>query len=349
MMKTAGDLDDASDDTTQIRKLDLPEAPTVLIVEDDELVLMRLRELVVAAGYKVQSAANGVDALVALQNSSVSIVVTDLTMPGMDGLHLCRRIREHATAGYIYIVLLTVRDNEADVLRGLEAGADDYLSKRTSAAEFTARLGIARRVLALEYSLKVALEKKHELAMTDALTGLFNRRYFARHMSRELARSQRFGGKFSLLLLDIDHFKRVNDTYGHAVGDRVLRNLAQTIRQCLRRTTDWCARLGGEEFAIVLEGISPAEATACAEKVRHAVAIMANGTPAVQITVSIGISSFQGEGNRERVSVQSLLEHADINLYKSKAAGRDRVTSSRLQSVQVESGSDAKTAIRSVR
>jgi len=323
-------MSEREDDTTQILKLDLPVAPTVLIVEDDELVLARLQELVEAAGYSVRTAATAMEALNALESSSASIVVTDLNLPGMDGLDLCRRIREHARPGYVYIILLTVRDEEKDILVGLDAGADDYLSKRTSSAQFIARLRIAKRVLALEYSLKSALDKKHRLAMTDALTGAYNRRYFTRHLGRELKRAQRFGGDVSLLLLDIDHFKRVNDTYGHVVGDMVLRRLTRLIGKSLSRTTDWCARLGGEEFAVVLEGSNLAAARLCAEKVRQAVAGTPIGTSAgpVSITISVGISGLEEATDGSVVTVVSLQERADLNLYASKAGGRNRVTSS---------------------
>jgi len=249
-------------------------------------------------------------------------------MPGMDGLDLCRQIRERSWPGYVYVVLLTIRDEEKDILAGLDAGADDYVSKRTSAAQFTARLRIAKRVLGLEYSLKTALEKKRQLAMTDALTGAYNRRYLMRHLGRALKRSQRFGGDVSLLLLDIDHFKKVNDTHGHAVGDAVLRRLTAQITDCLRRETDWCARIGGEEFAVVLEGANLAAARACAEKLRKTIAdskILTSAGP-VCITVSIGISGLGEAVNGNTATVQSLMQHADTHLYTSKANGRNRVT-----------------------
>jgi two-component system cell cycle response regulator len=323
-------VSDDADDTAQVLKLDLPVAPMVLIVDDDELVLARLQELVTAAGYRVRTAANGVEAMTSLVESAASIVVTDLNMPRMDGIDLCRRIRAHLWPGYVYVILLTVRDQEKNVLAGLDAGADDYVSKRTSAAEFTARLRIAKRVLALEYSLKSALDGKRQLAMTDALTGTFNRRYFTRHFSREIKRSQRFGGDVALLLLDIDHFKRVNDTYGHVAGDIVLKKLTRQIAKYLRRSTDWCARLGGEEFAIVLEGTNLADAHICADKMRRAIesSVVDTSAGAVRITVSIGISALGAIAGRNAATVQTLLEHADTNLYASKAAGRNRVTSS---------------------
>ena len=317
-----------AEDTAQLLRLDLPVAPTVLIVDDDELVLARLQELVAAAGYGIRTAANGIEALNSLHHSAASIVVTDINMPGMDGLELCRRIREQVWPGYVYIVLLTIRDEEKHILAGLDAGADDYVSKRTPAAQFTARLRIARRILGLEYSLKTALDTKRKLAMTDALTGIYNRRYFARRLGREMKRSQRFGGDVSLLLLDIDHFKKINDTHGHGVGDVVLRTLTRQITQCLHRETDWCARLGGEEFAIVLERTKIADAHICAERIRRAIESTSIDTPAgaVRITVSIGISGLGRSVDRNSATVQSLLEHADTNLYASKAGGRNRVT-----------------------
>jgi two-component system cell cycle response regulator len=321
-------MSDAGDDTTQILKLDLPQAPTVLIVDDDDLVLERLQELVTAAGYAVRTAATGIEALKLLEQTAASIVITDLNMPDMNGLDLCRRIRERVWPGYVYIVLLTVRDEEKDILAGLDAGADDYMSKRTSAAQFTARLRTARRVLTLEYSLKSALETKRQVAMTDALTGVYNRHYFTRHLRRETKRAQRFGGNLSLLLLDVDHFKQVNDTYGHGVGDIVLKRLTKEMANCLKRDTDWCARIGGEEFALVLEGSTLEEAFHCAEKVRQTIADTAIETRKgdVHITVSIGISGLEEFINRDLATAQLLLEHADTNLYAGKARGRNCVT-----------------------
>ena len=222
------DIEDL-DNTRQLLRLDLPAAPSVLIVDDDDLVLAHLQQLVVAAGYLVFTATGGSQAMQQLEASAASIVITDLNMPGMDGLELCRRIRQRVWPGYVYIVFLTGRDDEKDILAGLDAGADDYMSKRTPAVQFTARLRTAKRILALEYSLKSALEMKRQLSMTDPLTGIYNRRYLVRHLRRELKRAQRFGGDVSLLLLDIDHFKQVNDTYGHAVGDDVLKNLTRVV------------------------------------------------------------------------------------------------------------------------
>jgi two-component system cell cycle response regulator len=309
-------------------RLDLPAPPSVLIVDDDPLVLARLSALVTDSGYLVHAVTSGAEALQWLEQSRASIVVTDVTMPGMDGLELCRQIRARTWPGYVYVVLLTIRDEEKHILAGLDAGADDYLSKRMSAAHFTARLRTAKRILTLEYSLQSALESKRQLAMTDALTGIYNRRYFLRHLSRELKRVQRFRGDLSLLLFDVDNFKQINDIHGHAVGDDVLKAITRACAGCLRRETDWCARLGGDEFAVVLEGTCLAEAAASAKSLLRAISIVSvrAGSQSVQVTVSIGVSGLQAVGSRESATVQSLIESADLSLYASKRRGRNCVT-----------------------
>jgi len=348
------------DSTANILKVHLPAPPSVLIVDDDDLVLARLRELVTAAGYLARTASSGAEALQMLETTCASIVITDLDMAGMDGLELCRHIRARDWPGYVYIVLLTIRDQEKDILAGLEAGADDYLSKRTSAAHFMARLRTAKRILELEYSLKCAVEMKRQLAMTDPLTGIYNRRYFMRHLTREMKRSLRFGGDVALLLLDVDNFKNVNDTHGHLVGDRVLLTLTQLMCKSARRATDWCARLGGDEFALVLEGTTLQEAHANAETLRESIADCSIDTTAgsVRITVSIGVSSLGCVADRAVATVHTLLEGADRTLYSSKARGRNRVTLANLSSAALPScdsahlrakDANAKLSVRSVR
>jgi diguanylate cyclase (GGDEF)-like protein len=292
-------------------------------------VLERLQQTVAAAGYSVRTAASGIEALHSLENSFASIVVTDLKMAGMDGLELCRRLRNRPWPGYLYIIFLTTQDEENDVHAGLDAGADDYISKRTYAAQFTARLRAAKRFLALENSLNHELEKKRKLSTTDALTGVYNRPYFVRNLSLELKRSLLHGGGVSLLLLHLDNFKAVNDTYGHGVGDIVLRRLSRQMLKCLDRTTGWCAHLGGEEFAVVLENTTLADAHKCAEKMRHDIASGSINTSrgAVRITVSIGTSGVEERADGNAVTVESLLKMASANLYASKVNGRNRVTS----------------------
>jgi two-component system, cell cycle response regulator len=292
-------------------------APAVLIVDDDDLVLGWLQETVIAAGYSVRTAGGGVEALHSLESSFASIVVTDLKMAGMDGLELCRRLRKRAWPGYLYIILLTVQDAENDIRAGLDAGADDYISKRAYAAQFTARLRAAKRFLALEDSLNGELEKKRKLSTTDALTGVYNRPYFVRNLGLELKRSLRSGRGVSLLLLKFDHFKAVNDIYGHDIGDLVLKRLTRQMLKCLDPSTGWCAHLCGEEFAVVLEDTTLADAQKCADKMRHEIANGSINTSrgAVRITVSIGISGVEDSVHGNAVTVDSLLKMASANLY----------------------------------
>jgi diguanylate cyclase (GGDEF)-like protein len=325
--------------TTQILALPAMHMPTVLVVDDDELILERLKLLILEAGYEVFTAASGDAALAALHKNFMSIVIVDRNMPGMDGLALCRAIRQRSWAGYVYLMVLTAHDAEEEVLLGLRAGADDYVSKRASEAQLIARLATATRILSLEYSLKIALADRKRLALTDPLTGANNRRYFMRYFGAELKRARRFGMELSLLSLDVDHFKKINDSFGHAAGDAVLKQVVETIQKNLPREYDWCARMGGEEFAVVLPQTNVAGAAVVAEKLRKAIEAMplriAAGMPPV--TVSIGVSGLQAMPARNSTTIEMVLAHADQCMYKSKAAGRNRVTLPKLNAVELHS------------
>lgn len=314
---------------TQIQPVLVEVVPRVLLVDDDEIMAERLRDLITAAGYEVRIAANGTQALAELQREFAPIVILDRNMPGMDGLELCRAIRDGTHyPGYVYIMLCTAHDREEEILAGLNAGADDYLSKRASGAQLIARLACARRILSLEQSLKAVIEERRRMAMTDVLTGAHNRRYFMNHMRRELKRTRRFGGELSLLVFDIDHFKHINDRYGHAAGDAVLVEFVRRVQKCLPREFDWCARLGGEEFAVVLPQTDIPGGTVVAEKIRHAFAaspIMAV-SGGIECTVSIGLTGLSAFADRDSVSVEQILSRADDCLYTSKNSGRDQVT-----------------------
>jgi diguanylate cyclase (GGDEF)-like protein len=304
--------------------------PRVLLVDDDEIMVERLRVLVAAAGYEVITAASGEQALEVLRKDFSPIVILDRNMPGgMDGLELCRAIRDGTHyPGYVYIMLCTAHDTEKEILAGLDAGADDYLSKRASGAQLIARLACARRILSLESSLKQVIEERRRMAMTDVLTGAHNRRYFMNHLRRELKRLRRFGGELALLVFDIDHFKHINDRYGHAAGDAVLIEFVQRVRKCLPREYDWCARLGGEEFAVVLPQTDIPGGVVVAEKIRHAIAarpIMA-APGGIECKVSVGVTGLSAFTDRGAVTVEQILSRADDCLYNSKNSGRDQVT-----------------------
>lgn len=318
------------DDTTRIF---MPTAAsfarhTVLIVDDDELTREKLTMLVQAAGFDTVAAKSGREALAQLHREYCPIVVSDWLMPDMDGLELCRAIRSDSFPGYVYILLLTARDTQEDILTGLDAGADDYLSKRVTEAELVARLRTARRIVALEQSLRDIIDEKRKLATTDALTGTNNRLYLVKHLSRELKRIQRYGGPLSLLALDIDNFKSINDRFGHAVGDEVLVEFVRRINSALPREIDWCARLGGEEFAVVLPQTDIAGAATVAEKLRQMTAGSPMKTTAgpLTVTVSVGVAALSVLPREIVPSVDALLELADRGLYASKQGGRNRVT-----------------------
>jgi two-component system cell cycle response regulator len=318
------------DDTTRIF---LPDFRTlagqkVLIVDDDPLTREHLSLLVQAAGYEVVTAESGRDALFSLHRDYCPIVVSDWQMPDMDGLELCRAIRAESFPGYVYVLLLTARDSQQDIVNGLDAGADDYLTKRVTEAELMARLRTAKRIISLEQSLRETVEEKRRQATTDALTGANNRLYFDKHLSRELKRVRRFGGPLSVLLLDIDHFKSINDRFGHGVGDEVLVQFAERLRAALPREYDWSARIGGEEFAVVLPQTDAGGAMTVAEKLRQYIAAAPVATEAgnLKVTVSIGVASIDAATLSAETTVDDIVELADRGLYKSKQGGRNRVT-----------------------
>jgi two-component system, cell cycle response regulator len=304
-------------------------APAVMIVEDDDLVRQHLKEIVTVAGYSARTAATGIEALHSLKRSFASIVVSDRNMAAMDGLELCRRIRGRAWPGYVYIILLSVLDQEKDIHAGLDAGADDYISKRTPAAQFTARLRAAKRFLSLEFSMNNIVDKKRRLAPVDALTGVYSRPYFMRNLALELKRPLELGGRVSLLLLNFEHFKEINTTYGHVIANILLKRLTSQILTCLGGASDWCARLGGEDFAVVLENTTLADAHLRTDRVRHALASGSLDTSegAVRINVSLGISAAEELAGDNGATVETLLKLANSNLSANKARALIRAIS----------------------
>jgi diguanylate cyclase (GGDEF)-like protein len=318
------------DDTTRIFLPNLGQAlpQRVLVVDDDPLMRERLEALVLAAGFEVSTASSGREALDALRRDYCPIVISDWSMPDMNGIELCRAIRADSFPGYVYFLLLTARDSHQDIVSGLDAGADDYLSKRVTEEELVARLRTAKRIVGLEQSLRDMIDEKRRMATTDALTGANNRHYFDKHFNRELKRVRRFGGPLSLLVMDIDHFKSVNDLHGHSVGDDVLVAFAGRISAALPRDYDWCARVGGEEFVVVLPQTDLPGAVIVAEKLRQFVvnAPIKTEVGNLQVTVSIGVAALCCLPRGSEPQADALMELADKALYRSKQLGRNRVT-----------------------
>lgn len=316
-----------SDETLQLALPDL-SVLRVLIVDDDELLVQRLDLLVKQAGFETLTVESIERARDIIENQSLQIAIIDRNLNGDDGTVLCQELRKRTRDGYVYIFLLTVRDSGPDILTGFDAGADDYLSKKISDAELLARLRSATRIVRLERSLRIALEDKTRAAETDALTHVFNRRHFEKQIEREWRRALRFGQRLSLLMLDIDHFKQVNDTFGHGAGDEVLQGFARRIKTALPRSIDWIARMGGEEFVVVLPETDLGGARTVAERLRRAVQAqpMTTSSGPIGITVSVGIGSMGHLPADQGEEPATLLDQADLHLYRSKLAGRNRVT-----------------------
>jgi diguanylate cyclase (GGDEF)-like protein len=234
---------------------------------------------------------------------------------------LCRRIRRRKQGPYQYILLVTGNDEKEDVVRGLEAGADDYLTKPLDTSELQARLKVGRRILRLQEDLIQAREELRVQATHDALTGVLNRGALLELLHRELARARRPESPTAVLMLDLDHFKRINDTYGHLAGDAVLKEVAQRISQLIR-SYDLFGRYGGEEFLVVLPSCDKDNIQQTAERIRSVTAgtpIQAAGTD-IFITVSIG-GTVATPGT---TLAKDILEIADTGLYKAKNGGRNR-------------------------
>jgi diguanylate cyclase (GGDEF)-like protein len=314
----------------------------ILVVDDDIVSRTVVEKHLKKAGFIVATAANGVEALEHFDRQFFPIVLTDWMMPEIDGPHLCRLIREKKTDGYVFIVLITARDSKTDIVSGLESGADDYLTKPIHPAELIARINTGIRILKLEKSLKKANEEIRLLSITDPLTGCHNRGYLNERFPQELRRAQRYSHPLSILLADIDYFKKVNDTYGHQAGDEVLKQFSDCINQQVRKKVDWVVRYGGEEFLIILPETRCLGAHSMAERLRTTIEnkVIRFGEENIQITASFGGASVSFEDKRlEDVTMDQLIQMADANLYRSKEKGRNRVCMVKVENQMINSAS----------
>ncbi len=295
----------------------------VLVVDDDPLSRRILEQVLVSAGYEVETAVDGRDALAKLRHHRPDVVVTDWQMPVMDGLTLCRILKATEETRFTHVVMLSARGETESKVTGLETGADDYLVKPVEPVELKARVKVGLRLQRALSDLASKNEILEKLALTDALTGLANRRAFGEALEAELARVRRHGRPASLLFLDLDHFKGVNDAHGHPVGDEVLAGFSQVLKRGSRRG-DLAARIGGEEFAILLPATSRVPAALVAERVRRATEGRPLGRSVpVPVTVSVGVVST--EDLPAPPDAAELLRRADAALYRAKAEGRNRV------------------------
>ena len=295
--------------------------PRVLIAEDDAVVRLLLRHWLTAWGFDVTEAADGDQAWAVLERESPpKLLVVDWVMPGLDGIELCKRIRARSASYYQYILMVTGRSEMEHVVHALESGADDCIGKPFEQAELRARIAVATRILRLQDELIEAREALRVQAMKDGLTGMWNRAAFQELFEVELERARRAGTTVGLLLLDIDHFKTINDTYGHMVGDAVLRQVARELKGAVR-AYDFEGRFGGEEFLIAVPGCDSRQLREYAERVRMKVAAMRICLPdtEIRVTTSVGATVC----SRENATFDAMLNVADGAMYRAKNAGRN--------------------------
>ena len=296
----------------------------ILIADDDPVTRRLVEATLTRLGHEVVAVTGGADALSALLASDAPrLAILDWEMPDPDGLAVCRMVRAQA-AEYVYVILFTSHDRREDRAAAYDAGVDDFLSKPLDVLELTSRLRSGQRVLDLQTRLLEAQKSLRHQATHDHLTGLWNRRMILDVLARELNRSMREKRPIAVAMLDIDHFKQINDTHGHAAGDLVLQQAATRVRSVLR-DYDSIGRYGGEEFLLVLPGCDGTAGVEVVERVRAAVAapsIDAQDKP-IQVTLSAGVTWSSGAVVEPPVVVQA----ADEALYRAKAAGRNRVES----------------------
>jgi diguanylate cyclase (GGDEF)-like protein len=290
----------------------------VLIAEDEAVSRLKLESLVSGWGYEVITAENGTEAWRVLQRDDAPhLAILDWMMPGIDGPEICRKVRQARHSRYTYLIILTAMTRRQDIILGMDAGADDYVNKPFDAQELKVRLRAGARIVELEEALRVQ-------ATHDSLTGAWNHGAIVEMLERELARSRREMTTLGLVMADLDHFKQVNDRYGHLAGDEVLQAAAQRMTRLLRRY-DCLGRYGGEEFLILLPGCQAADAAGLAERLRRSVAAEPVATTAglISFTMSLGVTA---SNCNEQTSAEVLLQRADSALYQAKRLGRNQVS-----------------------
>jgi two-component system cell cycle response regulator len=294
----------------------------ILIADDDVASRLALAGVLQKFGHEVAAKADGIEAWIAMQQPDApKLAVLDWEMPGLCGVDVCRRVRAMQSDCPPHIIILTSRGEKADIVAGLEAGADDYLAKPFDPSELRARIEVGRRLIELQTRLAEARNALAYEAMHDPLTGVLNRRAFAEVLSREIARERRHDHGLAIGMCDIDKFKHINDTYGHRVGDEVLRGVVRRIEASLR-DHDVLGRMGGDEFAMITAYVRGKDATVPYERVRAAMAAspVATSAGSVAITISLGVKTREADEIEDE-----LLGAADAALYRAKGEGGNRV------------------------
>jgi diguanylate cyclase (GGDEF)-like protein len=291
----------------------------ILIADDDDVSLLALKALLAREGYDVTAVSDGTQAWAILQSENPPrLAILDWLMDEMDGVEVCRRVREHPKLRDVYLILLTSRGDQNYIVAGLGAGANDYVTKPFDRNELLARVRVGAQMVALHAELAARVRVLDALATMDDLTGIANRRSFQARLEAEVSRTNRYHPPLALMMLDVDHFKSLNDDHGHQAGDEVLQRMGRLLTASTRNT-DFVARYGGEEFAIILVNTPKAAAEETAERLRAR--IEAEPWPYRAITVSIGIASW----NDADVEASEMIRQADQALYFAKENGRNQV------------------------
>jgi two-component system cell cycle response regulator len=309
------------------RELCMTDAATqdlqVLVVDDSPVYRKLVEHALEGNPYALTFAKSGREALDLFARHLPSMVITDWMMPDLSGLDLCQRLRADAHRGYTYIILLTSIAEKDNVVKGLAAGADDYLTKPFDPGELLARIGVGRRIIDLHRQIDAKNKLLEDLAHSDALTGLPNRRAIEDWAARQLRGAARHGFPYWVVLVDLDSFKSVNDTHGHVGGDAVLQKFASLLKTVIR-SSDICGRLGGDEFLMVITHVEADAIYQTVERFRETLAQQQFeiGSEKVSITASFGIAGLSG---KEALDFTTLVRNADKALYAAKHAGRNLI------------------------
>jgi two-component system, cell cycle response regulator len=305
----------------------------ILIAEDDRMFRVLLQSWLEDRGYSVTISENGQQAWELLQSENApKLVILDWMMPGMTGPEICHKLRAQTGLQYRYVLLLTARSAKQDLVAGLEAGADDYLSKPFDALELHARLNVGRRILDLQEQLLAAQATLRFEATHDFLTGVWNGATILQALDREIERAERMQTALGVMMLDLDNFKQVNDVHGHLVGDEVLRASARRITEGVR-IYDQVGRYGGEEFLVLVPGCALAALQQQAERIRASIVKPINSSAGmIRVSASIGIVGAE-LGQRSLLNSRTLIHAADQAMYRAKARGKNRVEEGVLEGV----------------
>jgi len=299
-----------------------PASGKVLIIDDEQANIRLLEAILKPAAYNTISVDNGMEGIELAQTETPDIILLDIMMPDLDGYQVTTKLKADPLTRNIPIVLITALESVDDKIRGIESGADDFLSKPVNSCELLARMRAVRQRMEIQLQMENRVREATLQAITDPLTGLYNRQYMKHDMERHMLRARRYEQPMSLFFIDVDNFKHINDTHGHASGDNVLKQLSRCFKGSLRGS-DMIARYGGDEFIAILPGTNHEAAMCVAEKLRLEVTkLNFDMSGGCKVTISIGLTEM---GQDE--DFKKMIERADMALYQAKSAGRNRVAS----------------------